>query len=1057
MNFKLIGAAARITISLVMLLAAVVILIPGDTVLCAPAVSSSDSGDSSAPQVTGVNLKENNWIYSTHKDGDGDFYAVVTGYTGKTTKVEIPDSLGGYSVRSINSEAFSGNRYIVSVVIPDGVTDIGKYSFKGCIGLSSVKFPDTLKSVREGAFYGCKSLKNVKLPDSVTNIGSYAFYNCWHITSIKLPKSLKGIGDYAFSGCSMLKSAEFGENIEFIGSMAFKGCTALLDVTIPSSTASVGAGAFMNCTSMKNVTLGDGLSEIRRDTFRGCTELASVSFGKSVKNVGYSAFEGCSSLKSIELGGNIEKIGALAFYNCSSLTKAALGSKVKEIGSGAFSGCTSLGNVSVSKGNKSFVSKNSGIYSYNGVTLIMCPQGTKGKVNIVDGTEKIADYAFAGCSNITDIKIPRSVDYIGNGALLGCNNVTSLSIPESVGKIGCAAVGYYLYVGNVKKASYLNVFGASGSAAEMYCVTKGLRFTPDNETMMLNTRYVILTEGKSFNLMGVFLTSLSSRITWSSSNADIAEIDNNGKLTGVSEGEAVITASAEGFDECSVNVKVVRSSDEVPEPGESYETKSIYLGESTELSTIFDMIIDPLLDTQKFWYSSNPAVASVDSDGSVKSTGAGLTMITCRFSDGSEDYRLVRVVEKPVEFSLKKPTSELKIGEEFKLRSEIVPGSSTDEITWKSDNTAIATVDRSGNVTAVSQGTCTITAATASGLESSVKVTCVIPAEAVKLSHETRSLYQGKEFNLTPEYTPSESKEKITWTSSDPKVASVNSKGKVTGVSFGTATIYANTSSGASAYCNVNVIAKAEMLTLDIKKLTLNAQTEHKLKAMILPSYSPETTDTCVWSSTNEDVATVDENGLVSAVGVGSCIINCKIEGELISKCQVTVRMPAESAEIVAETNDIYIGEVLVLKVKLTPENTTDTLEWSSDNTDVAYVTSKGSVKAKSRGTATITLKVTNEVSGKSVVSHYKINVLSKAENISLSRSSISMNEGARDSLTYKLTPSDSNDVVRWYSSDESVASVRSDGLITAVGKGTCYIYAETGSGHTAKCKVNVN
>ncbi len=1057
MNLRL-TAAVRIAVSFAILLAAAFMLIPGSAAFCAPAVSSSDaSSEPSAPQVTGVNLKENDWVYSTHKDGDGNFYSVVTGYNGKTTDVEIPATLGGYSVRAINSEAFSGNRYIVSAVIPDGVTDIGKYSFKGCVGLSSVKFPDTLKSIREGAFYGCKSLKNVDLPDSVNTIGSYAFCNCWHITSIKLPKSLKRVGDYAFSGCSMLSVVSFGENVESIGSMAFKGCTALLKISLPDSVTALGNGAFMNCTSMKNATVGSGLTELRRDTFRGCTELVSATLGESVKNVGNSAFEGCSSLKSIELGGNIEKIGAMAFYNCTSLAKAELGANVKEIGNGAFSGCTSLATVSVSEDNKGFSSKNGCLYSRDGKTLILCPQGAKGYVSVAESTEEISDYAFAGCDNVTGIKIPDSVNYIGNGAMLGCNNVTSLMLPEGVEKIGCAAIGYYLYDGAVKKASYLSVFSNSGSSAEIYCVAKGLRFTPYNETLMINTRYAVLTEGDSFTLKGVFLTSLSSEITWSSSDESVVTVDKKGKLTGVSEGEAVITALADGFDERTVNVRVIRPSGDTSDADESHESKSIYLGESTELSTIFDMIIDPLLDTRKFWYSSNPAVASVDSDGSVKSNSVGTTMITCRYPDGSEYYRIVKVVEKPLEFSLKQPENELNIGDEFKLRYEILPMNSTDAVTWKSDNAAIATVDKNGVVTAAGQGTCTITAVTASGLEASVKVTCVVPAEAIVLSNETRSVYQGKEFNLTVEYTPSESKEKIVWTSSDPKVASVNSKGKVTGVSFGTATIYANTASGAAAYCNVNVIAKAEMLTLDVKKLTLNAGTEHKLNAHILPSYSPETTETCVWSSTDEQVAVVDENGLVSAVGVGTCIINCKIDGELISKCQVTVRLPAESAEITADKTDIYIGDVLVLKAKLTPENTTDTLEWSSDNNEVAYVTSKGSVKAKSRGTATITLKVTNEVSGKYVTCQYKINVLSKADGIELSRSSISMNEGASDALTYQLTPSDSNDTVRWYSSDESVATVRSDGLITAVGKGTCYIYAETGSGHTAKCKVDVN
>lgn len=1059
MGLKTMGMITKAIVSLAILQVFAAVFISDSNVIFASAVSGSDVKSSSAASTnqTAVNLKEGDWIYSTDLDKDNNIYASVTGYTGTALSVKIPSSFNGVTVKSVNREAFSNNRYITSVTVPEGVTDIGKYCFRGCIGLSSVTLPSTLKNICEGAFYECNSLKEIEIPDGVTKIGSYAFYNCWHIKSAKLSSSLKVIGNCAFSGCSMLESVEFKDNLESVGSMAFYGCTALKEVDLPSSLISLGTGAFINCTAMKSVSLGDGLTDLQSETFRGCKSLESVYLGKKLESVGNSAFEDCLSLKSVSLADSVKNIGMLAFYNCMMLENVSVGSSMENIGLGAFNGCTELSEISVSENNGKFSSKGGRVYSRDGVLLILCPQGAEGSVSIANGTEQIADYAFNGCDKVTELELPESLKQIGNGALMGCTDITVLSMPQNIEKIGCLAFGYYFSGQTLKKTTYLSVFGDSGSSTELYCVANGLRFTTYSETMYLNTDYVVLTDEDSFELKGEFLTERLNEISWESSDESIVKVNKNGKLTGVSNGSAVITASADGFTSRTVKITVIEPSDDLSDTETSYSTRNMYVGDSEELSSIFDLIINTLIDPYKFWYSSDPSVVIVNSEGRITATGTGVANIICHMSDGSENCCLVNVTERPTEFSLTQPENELNVGDSFSVVKSIVPAKSNEFITWKTDNQNVATVDDNGKVTGVGQGSCNITAVTADGLESSVTIKCVIPAKSISLNLEKRSVYQGKAFNLEASLLPVESQQSVKWSSSDPKVASVNSKGKVTGVSFGTATISAETASGAFASCEVSVIAKAETLSLDVKKLTMNVGTEHELNAIILPSYSPETTDTCTWSSTDESVAAVDENGTVTAVGIGNCIINCKIGSDLISKCQITVKVPALSVEITGEKNDIYVGEVLVLKSKIMPENATDTIEWFSDNEEIAYVTSKGSVKGVSIGTVTITVKATNEVSGESVTAEYKINVLSKAESIKLSRSSISLNVDATDSITYSLTPSDSNDTVRWYSTDESVAKVRGDGLITAVKSGSCYIYAETGSGCTARCKVTVN
>ncbi len=1004
---------------------------------------------------TAVNLKEKNWIYSTHLDKDNHAYAAITGYNGNALSLDIPSSLGGYEVRSVSREAFVGDKYLTSVTVSEGITDIGKYCFQGCVGLRSVSLPTTLKSIGDGAFYGCSSLTDLDIPDNVTRIGDYAFYNCTHVKSVTLSKALKSIGDAAFGRCSMLETVDFGKSLESVGSDAFHGCTSLKAVQFPPEVISLGSRAFVNCKSITKAELGENLEEIRSETFRGCESLKSVSFGGSVREIGSSAFEGCVSLNSVALGDGVNTIGLLAFHNCSGLQDIYLGC-VGSIGMGAFNGCTSLKQVLVSAGNSSFKSQDGILYDKSGEKLILCPQGATGGAEIAQGTVEIGDYAFNGCEKLTGVSFPDSVTKIGMASFLSCRDIMTISLPSSMEKVGCLSLGYYFENGETKKASYISLYGEAGSSVELYSAAHEVGFRPYRDTFLLSTERAVIEKGKTFQVEYAFISDRKADTVWESSDTSVVEV-NNGVLKAVSEGEADITVTADGLGSKVIKVIVIRQSENVSDVRKSQDARHMYRGEYEELSSILEQIIDPFLSVDKFWYSSDPSVATVGDDGQVTAIGKGSANVVCRMPDGSENYFLITVAEKALDFSIFPPEEQIAVAQSVQLHKDILPSTSDDEITWKSHNTDVATVDSTGVVTAVSQGNCDITATTASGLKSTITVECVIPAEDISLDLEERSVYQGKEFNLNAQLSPSDSKQRIVWSSSDPSVVSVNSKGKVTGTSFGTAEVYAKTASGVVASCTVNVVAEAEKLNLDVKNLTLNCGTEQKLNAVIFPSYSPETTDKCTWNSTDEKVASVDENGVVRAVGVGNCIINCKTSGDLISKCRVQVTQPAHAAQITSDLDKIYIGEVIQLKLKLFPNNTTDDVEWSCSDEKIARVTSQGSVKGRAAGKVVITAKATNEVSGQSVTAAYEIEVLKKADNVKLNRNSISMNVGSTDSLLYVITPSDSNDTVEWTSSDESVASVRSDGLITAVKSGTCYIYIKTGSGCSARCKIVVN
>ncbi len=141
------------------------------------------------------------------------------------------------------------------VVIPDGVTTIGRL-----------------------AFDNCKSLTSVIIPNSVTEIGEYVFAGCTNLTSVTIPESVKSIGEYAFSGCQKMTSVTIPDSVITIGNGAFHGCRSLTSITIPDSVTTIGWDAFMYCTSLKSVTIPDSVKTIGYDVFYGCTSLTNFTY-----------------------------------------------------------------------------------------------------------------------------------------------------------------------------------------------------------------------------------------------------------------------------------------------------------------------------------------------------------------------------------------------------------------------------------------------------------------------------------------------------------------------------------------------------------------------------------------------------------------------------------------------------------------------------------------------------------------------------------------------------------------------------------------------------------
>lgn len=255
--------------------------------------------------------------YDTNGDGEvsiaeaeaaTSFSGLFTDWNGVTSFDEISYFK---NVHSIN-ELFDGCTKLVSITIPENITDLGTYAFRGCSSLTSVNLPSNITTIGNYSFNNCRKLATMEIPSNVTSIGSSAFGGCSLLTTVDLPSNVTSIGDYAFSGCSNLSSIGIPSKVTSIGSSAFFGCSALKQISIPNGVTSLGTFAFSGCSSLTAANIPSGISSVPGYCFEGCISLTSVSIPSNVTSVGTRAFYGVKLWK-LELPSSVSSLGSNCF------------------------------------------------------------------------------------------------------------------------------------------------------------------------------------------------------------------------------------------------------------------------------------------------------------------------------------------------------------------------------------------------------------------------------------------------------------------------------------------------------------------------------------------------------------------------------------------------------------------------------------------------------------------------------------------------------------------------------------------------------------------------
>ena len=425
------------------------------------------------------------------------------------------------------------------------------------------------------------------------------------------------------------------------------------------------------------------------------------------------------------------------------------------------------------------------------------------------------------------------------------------------------------------------------------------------------------------------------------------------------------------------------------------------------------------------------------------------------------------------------PTSSVSLAKEMsvnkakptKIDYTIMPeNAGTKELEWSSENPEVATVDANGVMTGKKIGKTVITAKTKDGTDITVSTTLtVLPklVETMTFAEPSVSIVKTKDKTITLTFKPEEADKRMVWTSSDESVATVaqnpNASYPVEAIvkahKVGKATIKAEAQdgSGMSATCEVEVTGLPVSTISLPAELSIVKTDSIKLECSILPLASDN--KKLKWSSNAAHIASVDENtGVIKARKVGDAVITATAtDGSGVSASTKIHVTPIKVSQI-DMAKEIYLLRTLSkqIEVNIAPELADNkTLKWTSDNESVATVTQEGVVKGVNDGNANITATTTD---GTELSATCKVTVASGTMELSTKTINLRKGESYAEQIVTVLPENYEHKEVVWASADKGIASVNSEGVITAVKPGITTIKYSLGfdSSITAECKVIV-
>lgn len=561
------------------------------------------------------------------------------------------------------------------------------------------------------------------------------------------------------------------------------------------------------------------------------------------------------------------------------------------------------------------------------------------------------------------------------------------------------------------------------------------------------------------------LKSLTDDLT-SNTGSGIASVTKDGLVKGVSEGTAYIVAvvtSANGVVKkaiCMVTVDKTITSITVTPP-----ELSLNVAENYTLGVKFDPSISRNVPVK--WVSTDSNIVKIVSSNSefvnisaMNTPGTALIMAinTENYIIG---YSKVTVKQKVSSITLSATNLNLmKSAGTYQLNATVSPATATDQtITWKSTTPAVATVSDTGLITLLSSGSTAIIATSVDNpnVTAICNVTVGVSTTAIKLDDSKKIMYTGDTTKLSYTITPTNATNTdVVWSTTDSSVVSVDAKGNIRAVAAGTAVIILKTADGLyMSTCTITVKDKATGLAFDVTSLELYIGKTYTIK--VTPTPATATDYTLTWSSLDATIASVDNNGTITAKAVGKTIITATTSTGSVLYCTVTVKAEATGLILNYTEKTLVIGDYFDLKASVKPSAAADevSIVWVSSKTSVATVSTSGRVKGIKGGTAVVSCKTSD---GK-FTSFCTVTVIERVTSVTLNKTSYKLGLGKTYALVAKVkTNAASNPKIKWTTSNSKIVTVDQKGNIKGNATGTVTITAAAtdGSGEKATAQIRV-
>ena len=598
------------------------------------------------------------------------------------------------------------------------------------------------------------------------------------VSALAIPQTIDGhtvvaIGDDAFRG-TCLVNVTIPDTVTEIGDWAFSACKQLSTVQLSNNLTKLGLHVFSDCTSLTSIRIPKSLETAYSSTwypggpFSGCVALQSVELETGMTKIPGNLFDSCPGFTTITIPDTVTKIGDSAFSNCEKLESITIPDSVTEIGNDAFNGCTELKDVTLPNTCQNIVT---GMFA--GCTSLE-------KIVLPETVTAIRADAFKDCTSLKDITWSKAPEIIESRAFQNCSALTDVTIPDSVKSIG---------------------YGVFSDCSALSAVT-----LPDGVKEL---------GGQLFNNCDALTTVTIPDSVTSIGEQVFYDCD---ALTTVTIPDSVTSIGKQAFYDCDALTTVKLGSGLKSIPESTFEHCDVL----TNLSVprcVTSIGNNAFKDCTKFTSVTIPrSVTSISA--SAFSYPAILTIygVAGTYAETFAKENSIKFVDQQIKAtaaSLDKTELTINKGAAAQLNLSVTPENFTDIVDWKSTDTNIVTVSDNGVVKAVGVGTATVKV-TVGDVSATCKVTVLQPVTGISLNKSSLTMDALGTFQMTASVYPDSANDKrITWSSSDPAIASVDENGLVTALKKGTATITAAAmdGSGVKSTCKVTVSNTAYVCT----------------------------------------------------------------------------------------------------------------------------------------------------------------------------------------------------------------------------------------------------